>query len=268
MAGKADGIAAELRERIQRGELPPDSKLPSIDQLATKYGYNRHTIREAFAQLKGEGLVEYRGGRSGGTFVRQPVTRRLVRSRSIERDGLGYYSGRDVQHWRTIPGQELVTSTEPVPADIAELLDVPPDTRTLRRHRGNGDPENKQYRQLTTSWYHPDIVRDLPVLAGDTGPGGSYDRIEEWARAPLSWDEEAMAATPGPAEIEALLLPAGVPLLRVLRVASLGRGKTKRVVEVQDIKMSGEVFSVRHSLQRQGAARWPVEPATGDFYGD
>jgi GntR family transcriptional regulator len=271
MTDKVDEIAADLREQIRAGNLTPGTKLLSIDEMARQYDCNRNTATRALNRLKAEGLLEYRAGKGsksggGGTYVRQRATDRMIRSRSIERDNLGYYSGEDVQHWRTIPGLGLAIDTRPVPADISELLGVEPGTPALVRERANGDPEQEQYRQLTRSWFHPSIVADLPILTGSTGLGGSYDRIEEWAQAPIQWTEEVTAATPSPAEVEALLLPPGVPMLRVLRVASLGRGKQARIVEVQDIRMSGELFSVRYPLRRRGAARWPVEPATGDYY--
>lgn len=265
MARTAEEIAGVLRQRIQSGELSPGDRLPSMADLAEEHSVNRQTARQALNQLKTEGLVESPGGRAGTVVRRRPAVR-LVRSRTIERDHLGYYSGPDVQHWRTIPGLGLAIGTRPVPADIAALLGVEPGTPALVRERANGDPEQEQYRQLTASWFHPSIVEDVPVLSGSTGLGGSYDRIEEWAGQPLSWEEEASAAAPSPAEAEALLLPPGVPLLRILRVASLGRGRRARVVEVQDIKMSGELFSVRYALQRRGQAKWPVDPATGDYY--
>lgn len=261
----AEEIAAVLRAQIQRGELQPGDRLPGMEALAAQYGVNRQTARQALNHLKAEGLAESLGGR-GGTLVRRRPAQRIMRSRSIERDHLGYYSGPTVQHWRTIEGLGLSIDTRHVPADIAHLLGVEPGTPVLTRERANGDPEVEQHRQLTASWFHPSIVDDVPVLAGSTGLGGSYDRIEEWAQQPLHWEEEVTAATPSPREAEALLLPPGVPMLRILRIASLGRGKKARVVEVQDIRMSGELFSVRYPLQRRGAARWPVEPASGDYY--
>jgi GntR family transcriptional regulator len=265
MAQTAEQIAASLRTQIQRGELQPGDRLPSMEQLARDYSVNRQTARQALNQLKAEGLAESPGGRAG-TVVRQRPTQRLMRSRSIERDHLGYYSGPTVQHWRTIQGLGPTVGNKPVPADIAELLGVDPGVSVLIRERANGDPEQPKYRQLTASWFHPSIVEDVPVLTGSTGLGGSYDRIEEWAGQPLYWEEEVTAATPSPDEAEALLLPPGVPMLRILRIASLGRGRKQRVVEVQDIRMSGELFGVRYPLQRRGAARWPVEPASGDYY--
>jgi GntR family transcriptional regulator len=274
MANKTDEIAEDLRERVRRGDLQPGTKLPSIDDLAREYDCNRNTATRALNQLKSEGLLEYRAGRGsgdggGGTYVRERPTQRVIRSRSIERDHLGYYSGPEVQHWRAVPfpdGEKKRVITAPVPADVAEILGVQAGEQLTVRKRIVGDPDRPEYRQLADSWISPWIVEELPILTGDTGLGGMYDRIEEWAEKPLNWTEEVTAAAPSPEEAEVLTLPPGVPLLRVLRVAALGRGKRARVVEVQDIRMSSELFAVRYPIERRGAARWPVEPASSDYY--
>jgi len=263
----AEEIAGELRARIRSGDLQPGDRLPTMAELGTSYEVNRQTARQALIALKDEGLVEYRGGRAG-TFVRLRPTQRLVRARSMERDELGYYSGPDVQHWRALTQTE-VDHTARVPEDIAALLGVEPGSPAVVRRRLNGDPEIREYRQLTDSWLHPAAVAAVPAIAGDSGLGGIYDRIEEWAGAPLVWEEEATSATPSPAEAEALLLPTGVPLLRLLRcsiVTEPPTGGGPLVVEVNDIRMSGEQFSVRYPLERGPSARWPVTPATGNFY--
>lgn len=274
MAGKAERIAADLRERVRSGQLRPGDKLNGIDKLAEEYGCNRLTAREALNQLKAEGLLERRGGRSyknsgGGTYVRERPTQRMIRSRSVERDHLGYFSGAEVQHWRAVSfpdGEKKQVVTEPVPADIARLLDVQAGEQLTVRKRIAGDPHRPEYRQLVDSWLAAWIVEELPILLGDTGLGGTHDRIEEWAGKPLNWTEEVMAAAPSPEEAEILLLPLGVPMLRILRVAALGRGKQARLVEVQDIRLSGELFAVRYPIERRGAARWPVQPASSDYY--
>lgn len=266
MAGTADEIAATLRNQIHRGELRPGDKLPTMDQLVEQYGVARQTARQALALLKNEGLAEYRAGRGMGTIVRERPTTRMVRSRAMERDHLGYYSGASVQHWRVVPGTRTEVTTEPVPADVAALLGVDAGTPLVVRRRMNGDPEIEQHRQLTDSWLHPAAVEALPVLAGSSGLGGIYDRIEEWAKQPIIWHEEITAATPSPTEASALMLPPGVPLLRVIRTSTVTIDRKQLVAEVNDIRMSAELFSVAYQLSRRGAARWPVRPASEDFY--
>ncbi|MFC9068785.1 GntR family transcriptional regulator [Streptomyces harbinensis] len=265
MAQTAEEIASQLRELIRTGAAAPGERLPTMEALAAEHGVSRQTARQALNQLKAEGLVEYKGGRTG-TFVRERPGRRMVRSRSMERDGLGYYSGSNVQHWRLVAGTRTEVATAPVPPDIAELLGVGAGEPVVVRKRLNGDPENERFRQLTDSWLHPTVVAELPALTGDSGLGGIYDRIEEWAGQPIAWEEEITAATPSPSEATALLLPPGVPLLRVIRTSTVRiEGKTL-IAEVNDIRMSGELFSVKYPLTRRGAAAWPVAPATADFY--
>ncbi|ANW19028.1 GntR family transcriptional regulator [Streptomyces clavuligerus] len=266
MAHTSEEIAAELRRRIHRAELRPGDRLPTMEALAEEHGVSRQTAREALNLLKREGLAEYRGGRTG-TTVRERPTTRMVRSRGMERDSLGYYSGANVQHWRAVAGTRTEVGTRPVPGDIAAALGVEPGTPVVVRERLNGDPGTAAHRQLTDSWLHPDAVAALPVLAGETGPGGIYDRIEEWAGAPIAWEEEITAITPSPDETAALLLPPGVPLLRIIRTSTVTVAGRPLVAEVNDIRMSAELFSVRYPLTRQGDARWPVRPASADFYG-
>lgn len=63
----ASAIAADLRERIERGELSPGTLLPSVRAVAADLGVNRNTVVAAYRQLAQAGLVEARG--RGGTRV-------------------------------------------------------------------------------------------------------------------------------------------------------------------------------------------------------
>ena len=63
----ANGIAAELRRRIQDGRHAPGDRLPPERVLAESFSASRGTIREALRSLEERGLVERRVG--SGTFV-------------------------------------------------------------------------------------------------------------------------------------------------------------------------------------------------------
>ncbi|MDQ1084240.1 MULTISPECIES: aminotransferase class I/II-fold pyridoxal phosphate-dependent enzyme [Microbacterium] len=63
----ASEIAADLRTRIERGELSPGTLLPSVRAVAADLGVNRNTVVAAYRQLAQAGLVEARG--RGGTRV-------------------------------------------------------------------------------------------------------------------------------------------------------------------------------------------------------
>ncbi len=60
-------LAALIMRRIESGELPPGTRLPSINKLAAEHDITTATVVKAIRILKSEGLVT---GVSGhGTFV-------------------------------------------------------------------------------------------------------------------------------------------------------------------------------------------------------
>ena len=60
-------IAADLRERINSGELQPGDALPSINRIAQEWGCAKTTAAKALNVLKAEGLA--RGVHGWGTMV-------------------------------------------------------------------------------------------------------------------------------------------------------------------------------------------------------
>ena len=62
-----DEAITKLRNMIQSGELPPGSRLPSENQLATQMGLSRSGVREAVKVLESARVLDVRRG--DGTFV-------------------------------------------------------------------------------------------------------------------------------------------------------------------------------------------------------
>jgi len=56
-------VAAELRRAIAEGETRPGERMPLAKDLAAVLGVNRNTVLRALAELREEGLLEYRRGR-------------------------------------------------------------------------------------------------------------------------------------------------------------------------------------------------------------
>jgi DNA-binding FadR family transcriptional regulator len=65
-------IAEQVTAMIQRGDLPPGSRLPAERDLAARLAVSRPSLREALIALEIEGLVEVRGG--SGVYVRARPT--------------------------------------------------------------------------------------------------------------------------------------------------------------------------------------------------
>ncbi|WP_024805908.1 GntR family transcriptional regulator [Nocardia sp. BMG51109] len=78
-------IAAEIRTRIETGDLRPGDRLPSIRQIAHRWGVAIATATKVTAVLRQEGLVEPKVG--AGTVV---ATRRTVTSRQASPDRMSH----------------------------------------------------------------------------------------------------------------------------------------------------------------------------------
>ena len=63
-------VADDLRARMESGEFPPDSQLPSKSELMGHYAVALATLNAAIRVLRGEGRVETEQGK--GTFARKP----------------------------------------------------------------------------------------------------------------------------------------------------------------------------------------------------
>jgi GntR family phosphonate transport system transcriptional regulator len=108
-------IADELRQNIDQGVYRIGDRLPTEMQLAARYAVNRHTVRQAIALLKQEGLLRVDQGR--GTFVaaqtiRYPIGKRVRYGETLKAQGL------DVQM------QVLRMVEVPADAAVAEGLAV------------------------------------------------------------------------------------------------------------------------------------------------
>ncbi|WP_431900698.1 GntR family transcriptional regulator [Micromonospora chalcea] len=83
-------IAAELRERMKSGAIPPGTLLPSESALGAEFRASRGTIRQAIAALRNERLVVTEHGR--GTYAnpqlreRKPSTGTEIRQRQVAAD--------------------------------------------------------------------------------------------------------------------------------------------------------------------------------------
>ncbi len=84
-------IAQQLRQSVHGGTYRVNERLPAESQLAERFGVNRHTLRQAIALLKQEGLLRIERGR--GTFVtaapiRYAIGKRVRYNESLKAQGL------------------------------------------------------------------------------------------------------------------------------------------------------------------------------------
>lgn len=249
-------IAADLRAQIDGGDYKPGHQLPSGSELMKRYNVARQTVQNAIDLLKAEGLVEARTG--AGVFVRsRPVPQRIQRRRLVFRDEIGYYFDAAGQALRPIktPTVDRVSAS----FEVARCLQVAQGELVVRRSRVLGYPDTGLGLQVAVSYLPAWLADELPVIAEpDTGPGGIYDRIEEWSGGPLWWEEIQGAVPAMDAETAALDgVSHGTALMRIARTAFLENG---RPVELNDTRMDGARFEVVAKLERDASASWPPAP--------
>ncbi|MFD1848804.1 FadR/GntR family transcriptional regulator [Oceanobacillus bengalensis] len=62
-------VREEIISLIKSGEIPPNSKLPTENELAKRFGVSRVPLREALSVLEASGVIESKQG--GGSWVRE-----------------------------------------------------------------------------------------------------------------------------------------------------------------------------------------------------
>ncbi|HOA25517.1 MAG: GntR family transcriptional regulator [Aggregatilineales bacterium] len=117
-------VAKSLRKLLQRSEYITGGRLPSEPELAAQFGVSRGTIREALAMLEREGMIFRRHG--SGTYVNKHALRIQARiEAALEFSELLRQAGFDASI------QLVQAEIEPLPPDIASLLDTDTDTPAL-----------------------------------------------------------------------------------------------------------------------------------------
>ncbi|HVL73164.1 MAG TPA: FadR/GntR family transcriptional regulator [Beijerinckiaceae bacterium] len=74
---RASELVERMTEAVLSGTLSPGTRLPTEMELVARFGVSRTVVREAFAVLRAEGLVEARQG--SGMYVAADLRRRPFR---------------------------------------------------------------------------------------------------------------------------------------------------------------------------------------------
>ena len=119
-------VIDELRRRIESGEYPPGSLLPSEHQLSDEFQIARPTVVRALRVLRQDGWIETQQGK--GSFVRgRPALAGLESPRTGEQ-ALNRDESRE-------PGDLIEAAITAPPARVAALLGVAGKGEVLARQR-------------------------------------------------------------------------------------------------------------------------------------
>jgi len=211
-------IAQGIRDAVVAGRLGPGDKVPSEAQLMDHFGVARMTVRQALADLRAEGLLIAEHGR--GVFVRQrPVVRRVASDRFARRhrdEGQAAFLA-EAEGIGTPCVEQIEVGSESASTPVREALALTPRSKVIARRRRylmDGQPV-----ELAESYIPLTIAQGTKIAEVDTGPGGTYARLEELGHQLSEFAEEVGARMPTPEERRRLQLPSGTPVLTVRRIA-------------------------------------------------
>ncbi|MCW7941648.1 GntR family transcriptional regulator [Streptomyces hygroscopicus] len=235
-------IAAELRAAINRGDYKAGDRLPSESELREQHSVARGTARDALALLAAEGLTEARRG--SGVYVRSFKMIRRNAAQRLSRSNWG--AGRAI--WdadaagRRHDEDTQVDEIDP-PTHIAGTLGLQAGKKVWRRrrlHRMEG-----RVVQQSTSYLPSDIVAGSPITQPNTGPGGTYARLDELGHGPERFREEVRVRMPLPEEVAALGIASGTPVMLIARTAFDQNG---RPVEVNEMLLDGSNYVLEYDF--------------------
>jgi GntR family transcriptional regulator len=225
-------VIDELRRRIESGEYPPGSLLPSEHQLSDEFHIARPTVVRALRVLRDDGWIETQQGK--GSFVRGRPALAGLEARRPGEDALNRDEADEA-------GDPIGGATATPPPRITALLGLADDVRVIIRRRLvrlDGEPS-----ELVT-WWVPAALADGTDLAGAAPLRGGV-RAHLARRKGVRIDhvlEQVVARHPTSQEAK-LLGVAKTAAMLTLYVT--GRDATGAPVLVLEVVMPGD----RHELE-------------------
>src|SRR5436305_5266990 len=225
-------LIGELQERIESGEYPPGSMLPSEHQLTAEFGVARPTVVRALRALRADGWIRTQQGK--GSFVRG---RPALADAESQRRGESELDRDESREHGEMVEVRMIT---PAPR-IAALLEVPEGDKVLCRKRlARWDDEGAE----VVTWWVPrplaegtDLDREAPLR------GGLRSHLARRTGTRIDHAVERVVAR-HPDATEARLFGIGktAPVLAVSVIAREASGKPVLALE---IAMPGD----RHELE-------------------
>lgn len=238
-------IAADLRDEIMSGDLPPGAKLPSTAQLKERFTASNATVQKALQLLKDEGLAV---GRAGAAVTVREHRQRTMRPASYMApaapgEPYRWISEAAAGHRARGTSRLLdVTEIRP-PADVAEALRLPEDgTALLRAQVLLLDDEPVE---LVKSYYPLELARGTAMVDRRKIKGGTPALLAELGYPPRLSVDKVSARVPTQEQYAVLDLPGNLPVLRTLRVVY---SDDQRPIEATVMAKAGHLYELQYEF--------------------
>jgi DNA-binding GntR family transcriptional regulator len=229
-------VISELQRRIESGEYPPGSLLPSEHQLSAEFAIARPTVVRALRVLRQEGWIDTQQGK--GSFVRGRPALAGVRTLRPGQAELDRDESRE-------PGDLVSVGLADAPRRIATLLDVTEGTELVRRRRlfrREGEAS-----ELVTWWLPGSLAAGTGLDSRDTLHGGIRSLLARLKDVHIDHViEQVTARRATPDEAKLLGISRSAPVLAVYISA---REATGRPVLAVDIAMPGDLHELEDAYQ-------------------
>lgn len=215
-------LVQALQRRIESGQYPPGSMLPSENQLINEFGVSRPTVVAALRVLREQGWVESQQGK--GRFVRG---RPAVASAKRPRPGQAYLTAPETAS----SGEVVEAAALAAPNRIAVLLDIPPKGKAFLRRRVVGQESDPT--AVVSVWVPLELVEGTALARAEPLAEGLREHLQ--ARKDVRFDhivEQITARMPTAGEVKQLGMPKNTPLLVVYGAVRDASGRALAAVEV------------------------------------
>lgn len=215
-------LVQALQRRIESGDYPPGSLLPSENQLINEFGVSRPTVVAALRVLREQGWIDSQQGK--GRFVRGRPAMTLMEQ---PRPGQAYLTGAETGSM----GEVLEAAALAVPNRIAVLLGIAPKSKAFLRRRlvsRDGEPA-----EIVSVWLPLELSEGTDLTSAEPLPEGLGEHLR--SRKGVRFDhivEQITARMPTTEEVKRLGMPKNVPLLGVYAAVRDAAGHALVVVEV------------------------------------
>lgn len=237
-------IAADLRDDIMSGELPPGARLPSTVQLKARFEASNATVQKALQLLKDERLVVGRAGAAVTVREHRQRTMRPASYMSPAGPGEPYRWLTELEKQGARARSQLLEVAEVTPPpDVAEALNLPQGGSAVLRHQlllMDDEPA-----ELVKSYYPLEIARGTAITERRRITGGTPALLADLGHPPRLSVDRVSARVPTQEQYNALRLPSDLPVLRTLRVVY---SDGERPVEATVMVKAGHLYEVQYEF--------------------
>jgi GntR family transcriptional regulator len=225
-------VVAEIKRRIERGDYPPGTLLPSEHQLVEDFGVSRPTVVKSLSMLRQDGWIDTQQGK--GSFVRgRPALADAERTRPAH----GMLEVAETE----LSGELVQAGVKLAPPHVTALLGLEPGARAFVRQRLLS--EDDEPAELASAWLSLDLARGTDLASPDPLDESLRHHLQARKKVRLDHAVERITARHPSGEEAALLhVPPDAPVLSVIVTAYDAAGQP---LQVSDLVLPGQ----RHELR-------------------